>query len=54
MDARWKDGLTDRALQRFYRPINLMKLVYGDKLSAVKIVKAPVLEDMTEANQRVR
>jgi ribosome biogenesis protein BMS1 len=31
-EGRWKENLAQRALERFYRPLNLMRIVYGDKL----------------------
>eukprot|EP01122_Echinamoeba_exundans_P012949 TRINITY_DN5568_c0_g1_i1.p1 TRINITY_DN5568_c0_g1~~TRINITY_DN5568_c0_g1_i1.p1 ORF type:complete len:1335 (+),score=469.47 TRINITY_DN5568_c0_g1_i1:540-4007(+) len=33
---RWKEGIAERAAQRFFRPLNLMKIVYGDDMDVKK------------------
>lgn len=33
---RWKEGLAERAAARFFRPLNLMKIVYGDEMDTTR------------------
>jgi ribosome biogenesis protein BMS1 len=47
---RWKEGIAERAAQRFFRPLNLMKIVYGDDMDVRRTQQQEAGEESDESS----